>query len=135
MIAGELEHALNYDSFIFGKNSNIGQKLQKLGQKIDKAGGLAGIGETVDNVRSLFRKSDPAPAAPSDYQISLAQPAATITNQIIPSNDKKEEEKKKKEKLIIISVAVVGGIVIMGLVLWHLKKRKQQPVVIVNKPA
>lgn len=137
MIAGELENAFNYSEFFSNNNKgsadkpreNFITKIQKVGQKagkaIDKAGGVEGIGRTVDNVRSLFRRADPATAPPSDYQFGLKQGEANQNISPDEQNKEKEKQKKEKEKLVMISVLVVSGMILIGGVIWYLNKRNQ----------
>jgi hypothetical protein len=128
MIAGELEGALNYNNFLSGKSKSAPDKpkmnlIQKAGKAIDKAGGVEGIGRTVDSVRSLFRKSAPATAPATDYQFGLKQNDATNNLQ---DEQNREKQKKEKQKLIITGVLVVSGIILIGGLIWYFNKQKQQ---------
>lgn len=135
MIAGELENSFNsYDLFLFGKKDkdgsqnktkiNLGEGLKKLGQKIDKAGGIEGIGRTVDNVRSLFRKSDPVTAPASDFEIGLKKETSTTPTQ--EEENKKKEQEKKTKKLIVTGALILGGVIIIGGFLWWYTNRSNQ---------
>lgn len=132
MIAGELEDALNYSNFFGGKSKGAtGQPkmnlVQKAGKAIDKAGGIEGIGRTVDSVRSLFRKSDPATAQASDFQFGMKQAEAANQNSL-QEDANKEKQRKEKQKLIITGVIVGSGMILIGGLIWYFNKQKQQAV-------
>jgi hypothetical protein len=121
MIPGELD-AMYYNNFFSKKNADENPKgnlIQRVGKAIDKAGGVEGIGRTVDNVRTFFRRSDPA-TSPSDYQFGLKQADTALLDQ-----QNKDKEKKEKERLMIIGGLVLGGIVIIGGILWYMNRQRQ----------
>lgn len=138
MIAGELEGELansgyrEYDHFlgIKKKDSNepkktLGERLQNIGQKIDSAGGVEGIGRTIDNVRSFFKKPDPVQTPPSDYEIGIGQNTKP--------NVQAEADKKKESNLILIVALVAGGIIVIGGVIWwYTSSSRPSPVAVKN---
>jgi hypothetical protein len=128
MIAGELEGALGYDNFFSLKNKGTADKpkmnlLQKAGKAIDKAGGVEGIGRTIDSGRGLFRKSDPASAQSTDYQFGLKQEPTSQNS--VQEEQNKEKQRKEKEKLIITGVLIVSGIILIGGLIWYFNRQKQ----------
>ncbi len=135
MIAGELESALydSYDYFQFGKNQNtkvpstgstrpsLGQRLGKVGKKIDEAGGMEGIGRTLDNVRTFLKPGDPASAPPADYAFGVKKPDPSTTSDT-SGTDKNNPPKKKDNNLFMIGALVIGGIIVLGGAIWWVNR-------------
>jgi len=142
MIAGELESALNdYDYFLFGKNQNmkvqsskprqsLGQRLDKANKKIDEAGGMEGIGRTLDNVRTFLKPGDPAAAPPTDYTIGVKKPDPAAGD----SDNKNNPPGKKDNNLIMIGALVIGGILVLGGALWWVNRGNAQQTETATSP-
>ena len=123
MIAGETEAILErlyekqpYDNFLFfGKKKNKKKKPRDgrfwkgLGEKYDKAGGLTGIGTTIDSVVGLFRKKDQR-QQPTSFELSMQEP-----------NYQAQDQSK-----IPMVAYVVGGLLVLGAIAWGFSKMNKR---------
>jgi hypothetical protein len=126
MIAGEFDYMRSaaFDSFLgLGKKkknkkpkpSKEGEKkqpfLKRVGEKINNAGGVSGIGNTVDSVLGLFKKEQPGQEPASDYEIGIEKTT--------PSTKKQADQ-----KMLITGAAIIGSLLLIGGLFWWMNSRK-----------
>lgn len=103
MIAGELETlqmAFGAEDHFLGRNPERKEKrkafFQKVGDKIKESGGLAGIGQTVNNIGGLFGQNRGATESAPEW---------------IPPENPPQRPRRKK---VPTAVWIIGGVVLLG---------------------